>query len=158
VFIETGTYLGTTTAAMARRFRSIYTVELDLILWAQAQDRFSAFPNIHVVQGDSGEVLPRILESVTERCLFWLDGHFSGGNTAGADRVAPIVQELVAIAGHGRRDHVILIDDARRFTGRGGFPVLGSVVALLREVNPGYAIRLRDDILQAYPLAAARKR
>ena len=148
--VETGTYHGTMVATMLNQFREIYTIELDYELWKRAHGRFLQYSHVHVVQGDSGEVLPTILTSIFDRCLFWLDGHFSGGETARGGTDTPIVEELAAICSHQRKDHVVLIDDARLFNGRNGYPTLDGVASMLKEINPDYTIRVVDDIIQAY--------
>lgn len=150
--VETGTYKGTTVDAMLNQFQQIYSIELDYELWKRAHDRFLQYPHVHVVQGDSGEVLPTILASIFDRCLFWLDGHFSGGETARRAKDTPIVGELAAIRSHHREDHVILIDDARYFNGMNDYPTLDSVFSMLKEINPDYVIRVVDDMIQAYLL------
>ena len=80
VFVETGDYLGDMVDPVKSRFREIYSVEL-------GQE-----PNIHLLQGDSSDVLPRILKDLTEPALFWLDGHFSGGVTARGEVDFPILK------------------------------------------------------------------
>jgi hypothetical protein len=148
--VETGTYLGTTVAAMLSRFEQIYTIELDCGLWERARTRFSEYPHVHVVPGNSGDVLPAILAGIPDRCLFWLDGHFSGPGTAQGNEDTPIVQELAAIHNHYRKDHVILIDDARLFIGRNGYPTFDSIRSLLKGINPDYTVKVMDDIIQAF--------
>ncbi len=150
VLVETGTYLGATVAAMLDQFEQIYTIELDHELWARACDRFSQYPHVHVAQGDSGKDLPVILSRISDRCLFWLDGHFSGDITARAECDTPIVEELAAIRSHRRKDHVSLIDDAHLFNGKNDYPTLDELFSMLREVNPAYTIRVVDDIIQAF--------
>lgn len=135
---------------MLDHFEQIYTIELDHTWWERAHDRFCKYPHVQVIQGDSGKVLPAILPSISVRCLFWLDAHFSGGETARATKHPPIEEELAAIRSHSRKDHVILIDDARLFDGAGGYPALDSVILLLREINPEYAVEVVDDIIRAY--------
>jgi len=65
-----------------------------------------------------------MLQDSSGRILFWLDGHYSGEGTACGDQVSPILQELDLIKAHPRRDHCILIDDSRLFTGVDGYPTL----------------------------------
>ena len=60
-------------------------------------------------------------------------------------------EELAAIGSHQRRDHVILIDDARCFDGTNDYPSLERVVSILKQVNSQYCVRVWDDIIQAYP-------
>jgi len=149
--VESGTYQGTTVAAMLDRFEQIYTIELDDLLCERARDRFTQYPHVHVVQGNSGDVLPSVLEAICVPCLFWLDGHYSGAGTARGSQASPIIEELAAIRSHPCKDHVILIDDAREFCGRNGYPTLGVVRSMLKEINANYTVRIVDDMIQAYP-------
>lgn len=152
VFVETGTYHGASVDAMLHSCREIYTIEVDPGLCARAQRRFSDYPHVHVIHGDSGQVLMALLPTLMDRCLFWLDGHFSGAGTArAADRDTPIQDELAAIGSHHRKDHVILIDDARLFDDSDDYPHLETLRRLLSEINPRYAVRVMDDMIQAYP-------
>lgn len=148
--VETGTYQGTTVAAMLSQFERIYTIELDHTLWARASERFSKYPHVGVILGHSGDVLPTILAAISDRCLFWLDGHFSCGDTARGTRDTPIVEELAAIRSHFRKDHILLIDDARLFDGTSDYPALHILTSMLGEINPEYTVRVVDDMIQAY--------
>ena len=56
---------------------------------------------------------------------------------------------MAAIAAHGRRDHVIVIDDARKFDGTDDYPTRERVFELLRRINPDYDIRIVDDMIVA---------
>ena len=119
--VETGTFLGAMVEASRDTFTRIISIELDAKLHRQAQRKFARFAHITILRGDSAAVLPEVLKGLSEPCLFWLDGHFSGGITAKSDVETPILQELAAILRHPIKGHVILIDDARAFTGQGGF-------------------------------------
>lgn len=149
--IETGTYYGDMIVAQMARFRTIYSIELHPSLCIRAGALFAEYSHIHILEGDSANVLPRLLERIRERCLFWLDGHYSGGRTARAEKDTPIVEELAAIKAHIRSDHVILIDDARLFDGTSGYPTIPFVHQQLLAMNPRYAITVADDIIQACP-------
>ena len=148
-FIETGTYNARTVQALRDHFQQVYTIELDPLWAQQARDLFAGCPRVHVCQGDSGRLLPTILAKVTERCLFWLDAHYSGPGTAQGEIDSPIVHELAAIRGHGRNDHIIVIDDARLFNGTNGYPTLRQVETLVKQISPAYIIRIADDMIQA---------
>ena len=57
-----------------------------------------------------------------ERALFWLDAHYSGGDTAKGQSNTPVMSELEAILAYSRRNDIILVDDLRYFwTARPGF-------------------------------------
>lgn len=150
ILIETGTYQGTTVEAMLEKFKQICTIELDPELWKIMHDKFSRYSHVRVIQGNSGHVLPAILASVSQRCLFWLDGHFSGPGTARGAVDSPIAKELDAIRSHHRNDHIILVDDARLFDGNNGYLTLEEIHSRLKEINPSYHVRVVDDIIQAY--------
>ena len=63
-------------------FEHIVSIELDKELYENAAKFFRKDKHIEIIQGDSSKVLPEILKNINQRCLFWLDGHFSGGITA----------------------------------------------------------------------------
>lgn len=135
VLIETGTYLGDMVHAMRKSFTRIISFELDQTLAAQAQDRFAGDNHIEIVQGDSGKLLSDYLKNIDEPCLFWLDGHYSGGITAKGSLETPIKNELTSILSHPVDGHVILIDDARCFTGENDYPTLDELKSFVAERN-----------------------
>lgn len=133
VFIETGTFKGDTLAAMAAEGMRAISVELSDTLFQRAQTRFAGRNGIELHHGDSGEVLPKIVASLTEPALFWLDGHYSEGETAHGALASPINGELAAIFDHPVKGHVILIDDAHEFIGQGGYPELGRFLTSIAD-------------------------
>lgn len=146
VFVETGTYLGDTLAALAGDFDTLHSIELSPQLHRDAERRFAGQPHIHLHLGNSGDVLPALLRTINEPCLFWLDGHASGSDTAQHDELTPILRELRAIAAHPVKNHVILIDDAREF-GRGkGYPGLGRTRRTIADTYPGWEVA--EDIIR----------
>ena len=146
--IETGTYLGEMVEAMQRRFEKIYSIELSPELYVRARERFSEAENVRIALGDSARVLPMILAELHEPALFWLDGHFSEGNTAKGDRETPILDELDAIFRNEVKGHVVLIDDARCFDGTGDYPTLAELERVVRARNPNASFEVRDDIIR----------
>lgn len=151
-FVETGTFLGDTTAAVAPHVARVMTIELSPELAARARDRFVESPGVQVLEGDSGRLLPELLAELDEPALFWLDGHYSAGITARGDEDTPVRTELRAILEHPVRTHVILIDDARDFTG-GAYPTIAEVEATVRVHGSDYRFELRDDIIRLTPAA-----
>lgn len=150
IFVETGTYYGDTVDALKNIFKTCYSIEIGKKLADNARVRFSNNPNIHIFQGDSSKVLPRLLREINEPCLFWLDGHYSGGDTAGCGTTVPILQEIEAILNH-RDDHVILIDDARCFVGgKSDYPTISYLSHVILKKQPQFTVEVRDDIIRAY--------
>jgi hypothetical protein len=148
VLIETGTYIGEMVEAQKKRFKKIYSIELAVDLFEKAKDRFKNDNNIIIVQGDSGKVLSKILLEVNESAVFWLDGHYSGGVTAKGDKECPIFEELDAIFSREKFNHVLLIDDARLFTGSGDYPTIEKLTEYIRSKNGGYQVEVKHDIIR----------
>src|SRR5262245_4071994 len=107
ILVETGTYLGDMVHAMRKSFARILSFELDHNLAAQAQNRFANDNHIEIIQGDSGKLLGDYIATISNPCLFWLDGHYSGGITAKGALETPIKNELTAILSHPVDGHVI---------------------------------------------------
>lgn len=149
-FIETGTYQGHMVRAVRRCFERIWSVELDSKLFHAAQRRFRHYKHISILHGDSGKVLPEILSILDVPCLFWLDSHYSGGETAKGEQETPIRRELVEILTHPAAGHVILIDDARCFNGTHDYPSLDELDEIIRKVRPSWIIEVKDDIIRAH--------
>jgi hypothetical protein len=148
VFVETGTFLGDTTAALASEVRAIHTLEVEPSLRARAVKRFRNAPHVNVVLGDSGTALPGILAGLApgDRVMFWLDGHYSGGFTGRGERDCPVVEELHAIAASGLRAVHILIDDLRVFGTNPEYPSQQALKALAAELFPDAIQRVANDI------------
>lgn len=151
ILIETGTYLGDMVHAMRKSFARILSFELDEALAQQARQRFAAEPHIQIVQGDSGRMLGDYLTQIHEPCLFWLDGHYSGGITAKGALETPIKNELQHILSHAVEGHVILIDDARCFTGENDYPTLQELQNFVNERKQGRNFSVEHDIIRIHP-------
>lgn len=156
VLIETGTYKGDMVKAMADSFSRIYSIEVDAKLHQAASDLFRQQPHIRIVLGDSAVQLPMILGELKQAALFWLDGHYTGAHAGKADINTPIAKELALIAAHPNSSaHVILIDDARLFTGRDDYPSLDSLKEVAVRLFPKHRFEVTDDIIRLYPLTPA---
>lgn len=150
VLVETGTFMGDTVCVCLRVFRRIFSIELDEALFERAKNRFIAVDNIAILHGDSGEVLPRLLSQIDEPCLFWLDAHYSGTDTALGAAETPIAQELQHILTHPVADHVILIDDAHEFVGENDYPALEEIRRFILERRPGWVVEVRQNVIRAH--------
>lgn len=149
VFIETGTYHGDTVAAIRDLYARVISIEVDETLYRKACARFAADKNICIVQGDCAQELPMILAALQEPAVFWLDGHYSGGETGKGEVEDPILISLNQIEAHPIRNHVIFVDDARTFDGREGRPDISEVINCIKKVDRRYIIRVQSDIIVA---------
>jgi hypothetical protein len=116
-WVETGTYRGETTAVLARVARRVYSIEPEPKLLARARARFLTTPNVEILGGLSEEILPALLPRISGDVCFWLDGHYSEGETFQGPKDTPIIEELAAIAAVAPRlDRlVVMVDDVRCF-------------------------------------------
>jgi hypothetical protein len=149
IFVETGTYKGEMIDTMIRRFDKIYSVELSDTLYAAAVKKYGDNKHVKLFHGDSAIMLPVMLKEVTEPALFWLDAHFSGGETTRTDVDTPIEEELKAIFAHPVKNHVILIDDAREFVGKNNYPTLDKVEKMANAA--GYSFEVKNDNIRLFP-------
>jgi hypothetical protein len=163
-FVETGTYHGDGVAyALAAGFPQARSVELSPKLFSRCQQRFSEDKRVRLWQGDSSLLLQEMIEDIQEPITFWLDGHYSCGETARGQVTCPVLQELEIIGRHPLREHTLLIDDVRLLD-TDEFERVGRehVLAAVRAIRPDYEIfyedgefpgheRLPQDILVARP-------
>ena len=150
VFIETGTYMGEMIDAVLNLFPKIISIEFDLKLAQRAKNKYSSMRHVTILQGDSGTLMPELLSGIKEPCLFWLDAHYSGGVTGQADSETPIVKEIKAILEHPCSDHVILIDDAREFTGNNNYPTLEELRQLLKDSRNDWRMKVDADVIRIH--------
>jgi len=147
-FVETGTYMGEMVEAMKNSFGKIYSIELNEELYQKAKEKFAKDNNVSIIHGDSGSILPSLLNSITEPVLFWLDGHYSCGFTSKGELDTPIKSELESIFVHANKGHVILIDDARLFNGTNDYPTYRDVKMIVKKY--GYTSKKGNDIIAIY--------
>lgn len=147
-FVETGTYLGETTAEMAKLYKNVYTVEVLEDFYLKARDRFSAIDNVTCYYGDSAIVLSEIIASLQGPTVFWLDGHYSGPHTGRSRKYeTPILQELKTIFSRKERGDIILIDDARAFCGRKSYPRISKLNDFVRRKS-NFILTIQNDIIR----------
>jgi hypothetical protein len=149
-FVETGTHLGDTLAYIAQRVVHATSIELDEAYYRAAKQRFVRYPNITLLQGDSAKLLPELVRQLRTPALFWLDGHYSGGDTAKGELDTPVSAELEAILDSPVKGHVILIDDARCFDGTHDYPHLDQLLKTVRRKNV-YHVEVSTDIIRLTP-------
>lgn len=150
-FIETGTFLGETVAVMRHHFPRVISIELDERLFERAHSLFRRNKHVTILHGDSAQLMEDVLAEVEGPCLFWLDGHYSGGITAHGMEETPIRSELRQILSHLHPGHVILIDDARIFNDNPNYPDIAELRAMVSSHNSQLSFEVRDDIIRIHP-------
>ena len=150
IFIETGTLFGDgIDCALDCGFTYIHSTEISKNLYDKVSRKYNS-QHIHLYNGDSPVILNNILKYLNWKCLFWLDAHYSGGQTSMSDKKCPILDELNEIKKHPIKEHTILIDDVRLFgTEAHDFIEIEEITDLILSINPNYKFIYENDILIA---------
>lgn len=148
--LETGTYLGDMIFATRKTFAKIISIEIDRNLFEMAKRRFSRFSHVALFWGDSSNILADVLNKINEPCLFWLDAHYSGGITSKGTLETPVLKELELILDHSVSGHVVLIDDARSFTGLNSYPAILDLRNMVKKKKPEWVWEIKDDIIRIH--------
>ncbi|MGH9716105.1 MAG: hypothetical protein ACRD4R_05160 [Candidatus Acidiferrales bacterium] len=148
--IETGTYYGEMIAAVKSVFDRVYSIEFDPELAQRATRRFASDSRVRILEGDSQKVLPKLLKSLSEAALFWLDAGYWGWSDLARDPERLSV-EVEAALSHPVKAHVVLMDDARMLDGRNGAPTFDELSARIAARFPGRRVELLQDIIRITP-------
>lgn len=113
VVVETGTYRGDNIPSKIGVFREVHSIELDPA-YARAARALYTHPSVTVHQGDSGDVLDTLVDTWHEPVMFFLNAHWSGGDTARApDSQTPLLKEMRALSRRTEHRDIIFVDDTR---------------------------------------------
>lgn len=156
-FVETGTFRGDTARFASKHFSRVVTIEGAESLYQQAKRRLSDCPNIECLCGDSRTHLGNTLRDLTGPSIFWLDAHWSGGETFGEKAECPLMDELDAIYSTTSNSFTI-IDDARFFVSVppaphniGSWPTYFDIAGVVRQRAPHTWMTLHADAIVLAP-------
>ncbi len=113
-FVETGTYEGGTVFEVANLFKTIHTIEVKEDLYNKTKS-LNKFDNIIFHLGDSTDKLKEIIPTIADKCIFFLDGHYSSGITGKGTKDCPLNEEIDSINNLYKNEGIIIIDDFRLF-------------------------------------------
>ncbi len=160
IFVETGTFRGDTVKWAASHFKKVFTIENSEKLFQEVSSTYKHLKNVKFILGDSREVLASLLAEIHEPALFWLDAHWCGTDSWGADDECPLIQELEIILS-ARIDHFILIDDARLFLSPPPlphvveqWPTIDVVCRTVYSKRSEYYLVVFEDVIVAVPNVA----
>jgi len=120
VFIETGTLHGDTIEWLLPVFNELYSIEIDKDLYQKAYNRFINNDKVKIYNGNSTQILSKILPNIKKSALFWLDAHFPGAdihkvsydNEKNEDIRVPLYHEIQEIVKRKNLyKDVIIVDD-----------------------------------------------
>ena len=149
-FVETGTHKGNMVQALKKKFKKIYSIELNEALYRNARKRFAKNNHISIIFGDNSVRLKDILPKIDKPCLFWLDAHYSGEGTAKGDLETPIMEEMKLIFNNSNLKHIILIDDARLFLGKNDYPTIEKIKSLVFKYHKDWLFIIKNDIIRIH--------
>jgi len=158
-FVETGTFQGDTVELLKDRFKRIYSIELSDEYYTAATARFSGLKHVHILQGDSSQVLKKVAADLREvPALYFLDAHWCvAENTAGVGSQCPLLAELESI-GKLNASSVVVIDDARLFLApplapheTSQWPTFSEILSRLQQMNGSHLIMVLNDNIVFYP-------
>lgn len=154
VFAEGGTYRGGTAQKMSRKFSKVFTIEKSDAMYEQSKEKLSSIENVTMLKGDTRDHLHNILNE-NDDILFWLDAHWSGGETYGQNDQCPLISELEIIFSY-EKNQVILIDDARLFLAPPPSPHCinqwPSLLDIIKAIPAGRDVVVFEDVIFIYPL------
>lgn len=144
--IETGTLYGVTAGRCAPHFERVYTIELSSELARKARRNLARHRNVEVVEGDAIHELPRVLERAGGPIVAFLDGHFSGGETAQGEFAEPACVEIEQLVAARDKLAGFIVDDFRCFGQLDGFPSKTALIASVeKHFNTGFKIDVQFD-------------
>lgn len=114
-FVETGTLHGKTTKSLSAHFEMLHTIEVYKPNYELSKENLKNISNIKQYFGSSSNILPEICKNLNDSCIFFLDGHYSEGETGFQDVHVPLYYELDGIMKFMKNNCMIIIDDARLF-------------------------------------------
>lgn len=151
VLVETGTFRGDMIEAMKGSFDRLYSIELNEEFYEKAKRRFKGNDRINLILGDSGRELKHVMSQIDQPVLLWLDGHYSGGKTAGIEKHTPIFEELEHVFNSPIEGHVIIVDDARCFGTDPAYPSAEELSDFIKSKRPDVDIIVEDDSIRMTP-------
>ena len=151
ILIETGTYLGSTTIFLSNFFTKILTVELDKDLFLKTKKKLEKLNNVEFFNDDSESFLKKIIPTIKEKSIFFLDAHYSGPGTSNLKGETPCIKELKEISKSDIKDHIIIIDDISDFSISANKQKLSEIIDIIEKISANYKFYFEYDMMFALP-------
>ena len=119
IWIETGSGTGGGIQhAVNANYDKVYSIELSKDLYDVCNDRFeNERERVTLFNGDSLEVLPKLLEDIDEPFVLMLDAHWSGGVFIGEHQYTFLPKEISSLIKCSEKftDSTIVVDDMTKY-------------------------------------------
>ena len=146
-WIETGTFMGYTTRGLSLVSKKVISLEPSEIYFGVASKNLTDVKNVAIINTTSEDGLLSAIDQIPKgsHINFWLDGHYSAGNTFLGANHCPVEQELGIIRSRLSEINVkIFIDDFRLFGTEEGYPTKDYLVNWSRD--NGFSWSVEKDI------------
>lgn len=156
-FVETGTCTGGTIFALEHMFEELHTIEIKPEFYENVKRSYNKRwrnriktifrrpKKISFYLGDSSIVLNSVTSKLNRDTIFFLDGHWSSGDTGKGPKDCPVEEELTSIASSFRHRGIIIIDDFRLF-GKG--PTKGGCLENWEDINKPKLLDIMGERLE----------
>lgn len=115
ILIETGSYIGETINNIKNLFKKVISIEITDKYYNFCKKKFINDKNVEIIKGDSINLLPIVIDKNNKKnMLFFLDGHYSSGDTGIGKVEVPLFEELMVIK-NNTKNSLVIIDDADLF-------------------------------------------
>ena len=146
IFVETGTFIGETIFLMSSKFKELHTIEIKEDFYNNVKS-INKNSNINFYLGDSSVEIVNICKTIKNNTIFFLDGHWSAGNTGRGKKDCPLYEELDGIINNFKYKAIIIIDDVRLF-GKG--PNKKNEISNWEEINVEDIIKKLESRVSEY--------
>lgn len=156
IFVETGTYMGNSLKEVSPYFTEKHSIELSEKYYRYSSQLFSKDSSIFLYEGESCDQLLNLLSKIKDNVLFWLDAHYSSGDTALGIKSVPLIDECKIINSNSLfESSIVLIDDIRLFgTNRNSEDwsnvSIDSIVNCFTNFEVNFYEDLKEDYLCVY--------
>ena len=160
ILIETGTFTGDgIKCALKSGFKKVYSCDINSEFVEKAKSKYKDH-NVQIDNLESQEFLKKILPTITERVVIFLDAHSMPFETNkpnkgfGSDTLikgvepCPLEKEIAVIKKHSIKDHIILIDDYQCFnTWMFDGLRVSDISKSINQINSEYKVKLFGNVL-----------